>query len=141
MTIPKTSNPSKMTIIRAGAGIKPAPNGISNKPFLFQPLLGSEIDGEMTAMCAYFEPGVVPNWHSHPYGQLLFALNGVGQVQCENDEITEIRAGDYVWFAPNEPHWHGAAPDEPFSYICVQQVKSGKSVNWLHPNKPDGEKA
>lgn len=42
-------------------------------------------------------------------------------------------AGDAVWFAPGEHHWHGAADDSPFSYLSIQAVENGSIVEWLQP--------
>lgn len=85
----------------------------------------------MTAMRAFLGPGVVTHWHSHPRGQLLFALDGVGLAQRDGDAVVELRAGDSVWFAPGERHWHGASPSAPFGYLSVQPVKDGTAVHWM----------
>ncbi|PGH58458.1 cupin [Azospirillum palustre] len=125
------SCPPAMTVRRAGDGIVAAPEGIANGSFLVQMLLSSRTEGEMTAMRAFIPPGVATHWHSHPSGQLLFALDGVGLVQREGGEPVEVRAGDAVWFAPGERHWHGAAPSSPFSYVSVQPVRDGTAVHWM----------
>ncbi len=125
--------PLAMRLFRAGEGITAAPEGVASGAFLVQMLLSSRTEGEMTAMRAFVPPGVVTHWHSHPRGQLLFVLDGVGLVQKEGSEPFEIRTGDAVWFAPGERHWHGAAPASPFSYLSVQPVMNGKAVDWLGP--------
>jgi len=128
--------PDIMTVRRAGSGIMRAPDGVATRPFLVQMLLSSRTDGEMTAMRAFIDPGVITHWHSHPRGQLLFVLDGVGLAQRDGDAVVEIRAGDAVWFAAGERHWHGASPDSPFSYISVQAVEDGTAVNWMEPVDP-----
>ncbi len=130
--------PSVMTILRAGEGIAAAPEGVSSGPFLVQMILSSCAESEMTAMRAFVPPGVLTHWHNHPRGQLLFVLDGVGLVQREGGEATEVRAGDAVWFAPNERHWHGATPSSPFSYLSVQPVKNGTAVAWFGPINEEG---
>ncbi|MFP5512921.1 MAG: cupin domain-containing protein [Alphaproteobacteria bacterium] len=127
----QSSCPPVMTIRRAGEGIAAAPEGIASGSFLAQMLLSSRTDGDMTAMRAFVPPGVVTHWHSHPSGQLLFVLDGVGVVQRDGGEPVEVRAGDAVWFAPGERHWHGAAPSSPFSYVSVQPVRGGTAVHWM----------
>ncbi|MCB2130051.1 MAG: cupin domain-containing protein [Rhodobacteraceae bacterium] len=122
-----------MSLFRAGEGINAAPEGVSSGPFLVQMILSSRTEGEMTAMRAFVPPGVVTHWHSHPRGQLLFVLDGVGRVQREGGEVTQVRAGDAVWFAPDERHWHGATPSCPFCYLSVQPVKNGTAVAWFGP--------
>lgn len=129
----RTSLPPVMTIRRADTATKPAPDDISNRPFWIEMLLESQEDGENTAMRAFMEPGAITHWHSHPKGQLLFALSGVGLAQREGHEIVELCAGDSVWFAPGERHWHGASPTSSFGYISVQAVLGGTAVHWMEP--------
>ncbi len=104
----QNAHPSEMAIHRAGTGTMDGPKGISNALFRVRTLLSSQTDGEMTAMRTFFEPGGITHWHAHPLGQLLFVVDGTGLVQRDGGEVTEIRAGDSVWFAPGERHWHGA---------------------------------
>lgn len=128
-----TACPAKMTVWRAGDGIAPAPSGVSSGTFDVQMLLSSRTDGEMTAMRAFVPSGVLTHWHSHPRGQLLHVLSGVGLVQRDGGKPVEVRAGDSIWFAPGERHWHGATPDSPFSYLSVQPVKDGTAAHWMEP--------
>ena len=58
-----------------------------------------------------FEPGARTAWHTHPLGQTLHVISGVGRVQAKGGPIREIKAGDTVWIPPGEKHWHGAAPE------------------------------
>lgn len=132
----KIKCPTAMTIQRAGNGITDAPEGISSKAFRMQALISSQADGEITATRAFLEPGVVTHWHTHPRGQFLFVLEGVGLLQREGGAIQEVKAGDSVWFAPNERHWHGAAPVSSLSYVSVQTVQDGVAVRWLEPVHP-----
>jgi len=70
-------------------------------------------------------------WHTHPLGQMLIVTSGRGRVQRWGGPIEEIRAGDVVWFEPDEKHWHGAAPDTAMTHIAIQEVKNGKVVDWM----------
>lgn len=70
-----------------------------------------------------FEPGAKTAWHTHPAGQTLIVTSGLGWVQREGGPIEEIHPGDVVWFAPNEKHWHGAAPDKAKSRIAIQEMR------------------
>jgi quercetin dioxygenase-like cupin family protein len=133
-----TSNaaPKQMTIRRAGEQVVCSPDGIASAPFQVEMLLDSRHDGENTAIRAMLEPGTKTRWHTHPRGQLLYVLSGCGLVQRENGPILSISEGDSVWFAPGERHWHGASPDSPFSYISIQAVEDGRSVDWFEPVEP-----
>lgn len=78
-----------------------------------------------------FEPGSRTAWHTHPLGQTLIVTAGSGRAQHEGGPIEEIRPGDVVWFAPNEKHWHGAAPTTGMTHIAIQERLDGKVVVWL----------
>ena len=78
-----------------------------------------------------FEPGARTAWHTHPLGQTLIVISGVGRAQCEGGRIEEIRTGDVVWFGPNEKHWHGASPTSAMTHIAIQEALEGKVVEWL----------
>ena len=78
-----------------------------------------------------FEPGARTAWHTHPLGQTLIVTAGCGRAQCEDGPVEEIQPGDVVWFAPNEKHWHGAAPKTAMTHIAVQEALDGKVVEWL----------
>lgn len=124
-------NPAEMTIRRAEDPVQLAPAGISSGPFRVRHLLEGSQDGETTAMRAMFEPGIVTHWHSHPQGQILLALSGIGNVQAEGQGVEILRAGDCVWFPPDLRHWHGASPDSPFSYVSIQGIARDCAVEWF----------
>jgi quercetin dioxygenase-like cupin family protein len=58
-------------------------------------------------------------------------MAGVGRVQVEGGLVEEIRPGDVVQFAPNEKHWHGAAPTTAMTHIAIQEALDGKPVEWM----------
>jgi quercetin dioxygenase-like cupin family protein len=80
-----------------------------------------------------FEPGARTAWHTHPVGQVLHVLAGVGRVQTEGEAVRTLRPGDTVLIGPGEKHWHGAAPDRVFVHLAVQEVEGGSAVTWLEP--------
>jgi quercetin dioxygenase-like cupin family protein len=45
--------------------------------------------------------------------------------------VRDVRAGDVVWFPPNEKHWHGAGPQTTMSHIALTEVRDGRYVDWL----------
>jgi quercetin dioxygenase-like cupin family protein len=61
----------------------------------------------------------------------LVVTSGVGWARREGGSIEEIRAGDVVWFAPNERHWHGATPTTAMTHIAIQEALDGKAVEWM----------
>ena len=81
-----------------------------------------------------FEPGARTNWHTHPEGQILHVVTGRGRAQREGGEVTEIGAGDVVYFAPGEKHWHGAAPHSAMVHVAINPANnSGGGTEWLEP--------
>ena len=78
-----------------------------------------------------FEPGARTAWHTHPLGQTLIVITGVGWTQCEGGPIEEIRPGDVVWCPPNHKHWHGATSTTAMTHIAVQEALNGKAVTWM----------
>ncbi len=78
-----------------------------------------------------FEPGARTAWHTHPLGQVLIVVSGLGRVQREGGPVEEIRPGDVVWFEPGEKHWHGASPSTAMTHIAIQESLDGKAVDWL----------
>ena len=70
-------------------------------------------------------------WHTHPLGQTLHILSGVGLVQVWGGPVREVRAGDTVYFAPEEKHWHGASADVAMVHIAIQEAKDGRHVDWM----------
>jgi quercetin dioxygenase-like cupin family protein len=78
-----------------------------------------------------FEPGARTAWHTHPLGQTLYVILGVGRVQALGGPVREIRAGDTVWIPPGEKHWHGAGPNTGMTHIAMQESLDGNHVTWL----------
>ena len=69
--------------------------------------------------------------HTHPLGQTLHIISGIGHVQAWGGPIRQVRAGDTVWIAPGEKHWHGGTPDNSMEHIAMQEAKDGEHVTWL----------
>jgi quercetin dioxygenase-like cupin family protein len=78
-----------------------------------------------------FEPGARTAWHTHPLGQTLVIVSGLGWVQREGGPVEEVRPGDVVWFPPGVRHWHGATPTKAMTHIAIQESLDGKAVDWL----------
>jgi quercetin dioxygenase-like cupin family protein len=87
---------------------------------------------ELTAMSVELKNGARAVWHSHPCGQILVAISGLGQVQAEGGDVVELRPGDSIWAPPGERHWHGAAPGHNFAYTSIQPVDpaTGTYADW-----------
>ena len=84
-----------------------------------------------------FEPGARTAWHTHPLGQTLIVMSGIGRAQRMGGAVEEIRPGDVVWFAPGEKHWHGAGPTVAMTHIAIQEALDGKVVEWMEQVSDD----
>ena len=86
------------------------------------------------AALVHFTPGARTAWHTHPHGQTIFVVEGVGHCQREGGPVEVIRPGDRVFFEPGENHWHGAAPNRFMVHVAIQQVdesgRAGGMVSW-----------
>ncbi len=95
------------------------------------PLVSTPEPARVSGACVTFEPGARTAWHTHPLGQSLIVLSGLGWVQREGSPKEEIRPGDVVWFDPGEKHWHGATDKAAMTHIAIQERLDGKAVEWL----------
>src|SRR5438045_8806685 len=85
----------------------------------------------LTASRVHFTPGARTAWHTHPNGQTIYVLEGVGVAQCRGGSVEVIRPGDRVFFEPGEDHWHGAASNRFMTHLALQQADDeGSVVTW-----------
>lgn len=78
-----------------------------------------------------FQAGARSAWHTHPSGQHLIVVEGIGLTQEEGKPIQELRVGDALYCPPNVKHWHGASPNSYMKHIAISGVSNGSSVNWM----------
>src|SRR3979411_2647218 len=76
----------------------------------------------LSASSVHFTPGARTAWHTHPCGQTIYVIEGVGLCQRRGGPIEVIRPGDRVFFEPDENHWHGAAPNRFMVHLAVNEV-------------------
>jgi quercetin dioxygenase-like cupin family protein len=86
----------------------------------------------LSASSAHFAPGARTAWHTHPNGQTIWVMEGIGRCQRRGGPIAVIRPGDCVFFEPGEEHWHGAAPDRFMTHLGMLEVDdAGNAATWL----------
>jgi quercetin dioxygenase-like cupin family protein len=90
-------------------------------------------DSRLGAGVVHFSPGARTHWHTHPHGQTIYVLEGIGRCQCEGSPVEEIRPGDSVFFEPGENHWHGAAPGRFMTHIAMQVADAHGPARWGRP--------
>jgi quercetin dioxygenase-like cupin family protein len=88
-----------------------------------------------------FEPGARSAWHTHPAGQRLVVMSGVGLTQEWGKAVQVIRPGDVVWCPPGVKHWHGAAPATAMTHLAVTGTLAGQNVTWLEKVSDEQYKA
>ncbi len=77
-----------------------------------------------------FEPGARTKWHSHPAGQILLAIDGVGYYQEKGQSKKILLKGDVIKCPPDIAHWHGASANQTFVQVAVTNNHLGPAV-WL----------
>jgi len=95
------------------------------------PLFQSAAPARAAGAQVTFEPRARTAWHTHPLGQTLIVVSGLGLTQCWGKPPVVIRPGDVISCAPGEKHWHGASPGTAMSHIAIQEALNGKMVDWL----------
>jgi quercetin dioxygenase-like cupin family protein len=90
-----------------------------------------EGSSRLMASNVHFTPGARTAWHTHPNGQTIWVLEGVGRCQRRGGPVELIRPGDRVFFEPDEEHWHGAAPNRFMTHVAMVEVDdAGTSATW-----------
>jgi quercetin dioxygenase-like cupin family protein len=97
------------------------------------PIIATAAPARIVSTRVSFEPGARTNWHSHPLGQTLYVISGVGRVQTKGEPVREIRPGDVVWIPPGEKHWHGGSPTNGMTHIAMQESLDGNYATWMEP--------
>lgn len=67
-----------------------------------------------------FGKGVRNRLHVHDCEQVLIVTAGKGMVATETEQRI-VTAGDVIFFAAGEKHWHGATEDSTFSHIYISR--------------------
>jgi quercetin dioxygenase-like cupin family protein len=116
------------------AGSRPtrrAPSENFTGTVLQDPIVVAETPARLVANSVSFEPGARTAWHTHPLGQTLYVIAGLGRVQTKGGPIREIRPGDVVWIPPGEKHWHGASPTNAMTHLAMQESLDGSHATWM----------
>lgn len=95
------------------------------------PLFSAVPPSRVAATLVTFEPGARTAWHTHPLGQNLVIISGLGWTQCEGGPKKEIRPGDVVSCPCAKKHWHGGTDKIAMSHIAIQEALDETFVHWL----------
>lgn len=109
---------------------------ITSNNFTGTAWLNSLVDADSVNQTAVgsvtFEPGARTRWHSHPAGQIILALDGIGYYQEKGHPKVILKKGDVIKCPPDVPHWHGASVDAKLIQIAITGREKGETV-WLEP--------
>jgi quercetin dioxygenase-like cupin family protein len=115
--------PVKAGVIRAGARTTRRGAAETFTGVVFQdPVITAEAPSRLGGSVVTFTPGARTAWHSHPVGQTLFCLSGVGRICFKGEKPQVLNPGDTVNIPPDTMHWHGAAPDRLFSHLALSEA-------------------
>ena len=95
------------------------------------PIIEADEPARVRALRVSFEPEARTAWHTHPLGQTLHVVSGVGLIGLRNEAPQLIKAGDTVWIPPGEEHWHGASAANSMTHIAIQEALNGGVATWL----------
>jgi quercetin dioxygenase-like cupin family protein len=128
----QSSRTAGQQVIRAG--VQPSASGPAGNftgRVRVDPLFAAT--SELNASGAYvtFEPGARSAWHTHPAGQRIVVVAGVGLTQEWGRPVQEIRPGDVVICPAGVKHWHGAKPATAMTHFTVSGALDGRSVQWM----------
>jgi quercetin dioxygenase-like cupin family protein len=118
------------------AGSRPtryAPKEWFTGTVLQDPIIVTQAPARLVVNRVSFEPGARTNWHTHPLGQTLYVISGVGRIQTKGGPMREIRPGDVVWIPPGEKHWHGGTPTTAMTHLAMQESLDGNTADWMEP--------
>ncbi|MDX1449887.1 MAG: cupin domain-containing protein [Acidimicrobiia bacterium] len=110
----------------------PAPAENFTGQVLFGPISS---EGTVNMLGVHFLPGARTDWHTHPEGQILHVISGVGRVGTDDGTI-EITSGDSVYSPPGQLHWHGAGPNGPMTHLSIT---TGGATEWAPRKVTDEE--
>ena len=110
-------------IINNAAGVSAVETSdeiVGRGPVYRRELMSAAQTGGHGILLVTFEPGARLNFHVHDHEQILIVTEGTGIVATKDEERT-VTAGDVVYIAPGENHWHGATKDSRFSHLAIQR--------------------
>lgn len=120
-----------MQIVPAGRSTKGVPVEWFTGTVWQDPIWEAPEPARLRALKVTFTPGARTAWHTHPLGQTLYVVSGVGRVGLRDGSVSIIREGDTVWIPPGEEHWHGAGPDTMMAHIAMQEAMDGSAAYWM----------
>ena len=95
------------------------------------PIIATAAPARLVANSVSFQAGARTAWHTHPLGQTLYVIAGLGRIQAKGGPVRELRPGDVVWIPAGEKHWHGASPTNGMTHLAMQEALDGNTATWM----------
>jgi quercetin dioxygenase-like cupin family protein len=77
-----------------------------------------------------YPPGGHSHWHVHEGEQAILVEQGRMRVGRRDGGALLLEAGDALYVAPGEEHWHGATPDQALVHLAFN---GSGPTHWLEP--------
>jgi quercetin dioxygenase-like cupin family protein len=120
-----------MQITRSGVDTNPGPAEWFTGVVFIDPVAVPAGTSRVSVSSVHFTPSSRTAWHTHPHGQTIYVVEGIGLAQRRGGQIEVIRPGDRVFFEPGEDHWHGATPGRFMTHLAMLQVDDeGNNAVW-----------
>lgn len=124
--------PAQEVVAAGSQPSMPAPAQFFTGRVRIDPVWPANADIAASGGIVTFEPGARSAWHTHPKGQRLLVLSGVGLTQEWGKPVQVLRPGDTVWCPPGVKHWHGAAPTTAMTHLAITgTTPDGRNVEWM----------
>ena len=117
---PNASRPSKVG----------DPNWFTGKVWQ-DPILAAPAPSRNRSIRERYELGARTAWHSHPLGQTVYIVAGIGLIGTRDAPPQILRPGDTVWIPPGQEHWHGATLGSTLDHISIRETETGFATTWM----------
>lgn len=118
-------------ITRAGEGKASAPEEYFTGQVETSGFFKSDDPARVGGATVSFAAGARTAWHTHPLGQTLYVISGLGWIQKEGEPVEAMKPGDVVWIPAHVKHWHGASANQSMSHFAIAEALDGSSVTWM----------
>jgi quercetin dioxygenase-like cupin family protein len=120
-----------MQIARNSLETQAGPSNWFTGAVYIDPVAAPSERSRLRASSVHFTPGARTAWHTHPNGQTIYVLEGVGLCQRRGGPVEVIRPGDRGFLEPGEEHWHGAAATRFMTHLAMLEVdEEGNAATW-----------
>ena len=120
-----------MQITKSSLDTTPGPSDWFTGAVFIDTVATPTAPSRVASALVHFTPGARTAWHSHPVGQTLYCLSGIGRICFQGEAPQVLNPGDTVNIPPNTMHWHGASPDRLFAHLALSEAgEKGEGTAW-----------